>query len=225
MLYIDPVDCIDCEACVPECPVEAIFAEANVPAQWTSFTPAERREVRRPQGARRRPHHREAGRQGRAGVQEEVSSPRSAVRSGEPSSPLVRCRLDSTLTADHRLRQPARRPPHPARHPRRPHGPGPAPLPAPVPRRPARHRGAALAVVVHPQPLHPAAPARPSPPPSTPASGTPRPARRCCTTRACQTEAAAAAAARRAGPLRHAGRQPAGRRRRPRDDRRRASSG
>src|SRR5580692_2607196 len=35
MLYIDPADCIDCEACVPECPVEAIFAEANVPAQWT----------------------------------------------------------------------------------------------------------------------------------------------------------------------------------------------
>jgi ferredoxin len=24
---------------VPECPVEAIFAEANVPAQWTSWTP------------------------------------------------------------------------------------------------------------------------------------------------------------------------------------------
>jgi ferredoxin len=39
MLYIDPADCIDCEACVPECPVEAIFAEANVPAQWASFTP------------------------------------------------------------------------------------------------------------------------------------------------------------------------------------------
>ncbi len=38
MLYIDPVDCIDCEACVPECPVDAIFAEANVPAQWNSFT-------------------------------------------------------------------------------------------------------------------------------------------------------------------------------------------
>ena len=38
MLYIDPVDCIDCEACVPECPVEAIFAEANVPTQWSSFT-------------------------------------------------------------------------------------------------------------------------------------------------------------------------------------------
>lgn len=38
LLYIDPVDCIDCEACVPECPVEAIFAEANVPAQWTDWT-------------------------------------------------------------------------------------------------------------------------------------------------------------------------------------------
>lgn len=37
MLYIDPNDCIDCEACVPECPVEAIYAEANVPAQWQSF--------------------------------------------------------------------------------------------------------------------------------------------------------------------------------------------
>jgi ferredoxin len=39
MLYIDPVDCIDCEACVPECPVEAIYAEANVPPQWTNYTP------------------------------------------------------------------------------------------------------------------------------------------------------------------------------------------
>src|SRR5205823_12774934 len=39
MLYIDPVDCIDCEACVPACPAQAIFAEANVPAQWASPTP------------------------------------------------------------------------------------------------------------------------------------------------------------------------------------------
>ena len=30
---------IDCDACVPECPVEAVFSEANVPAEWTSFTP------------------------------------------------------------------------------------------------------------------------------------------------------------------------------------------
>ena len=37
MLYIDPVHCIDCEACVPECPVEAIFHESNVPGPWTQF--------------------------------------------------------------------------------------------------------------------------------------------------------------------------------------------
>ncbi len=37
MLYIDPAECIDCGACVPECPVEAIFDEGSVPedeAQW-----------------------------------------------------------------------------------------------------------------------------------------------------------------------------------------------
>ena len=37
MLFIHPEECIDCEACVPECPVEAIFSEANTPAQWTSY--------------------------------------------------------------------------------------------------------------------------------------------------------------------------------------------
>ena len=37
MLYIDPGDCIDCEACVPECPVEAIFSDANIPDQWQSY--------------------------------------------------------------------------------------------------------------------------------------------------------------------------------------------
>jgi ferredoxin len=37
MLYIDPEECIDCGACVPECPVEAIFDEAQLPEdqrQW-----------------------------------------------------------------------------------------------------------------------------------------------------------------------------------------------
>ena len=36
-LYIDPDDCIDCGACVPECPVEAIFSEPNTPSQWSSY--------------------------------------------------------------------------------------------------------------------------------------------------------------------------------------------
>ncbi len=37
MLFIHPEECIDCEACVPECPVEAIYSEPNVPAQWSSY--------------------------------------------------------------------------------------------------------------------------------------------------------------------------------------------
>ncbi len=37
MLYIDPDECIDCDACRVECPVEAIFHEDNVPEEWRSF--------------------------------------------------------------------------------------------------------------------------------------------------------------------------------------------
>jgi NAD-dependent dihydropyrimidine dehydrogenase PreA subunit len=37
MLYIDPVACIDCGACVPVCPVEAIYAEDNLPYCWDQF--------------------------------------------------------------------------------------------------------------------------------------------------------------------------------------------
>jgi ferredoxin len=38
-LAIDPVDCIDCAVCVPECPVDAIFAEDDVPTDQRDFTP------------------------------------------------------------------------------------------------------------------------------------------------------------------------------------------
>jgi ferredoxin len=38
MLYIEPEDCIDCGACVPACPVEAIFAESELPEKWRHFT-------------------------------------------------------------------------------------------------------------------------------------------------------------------------------------------
>ena len=37
MLYIHPDECIDCEACVPECPVEAIFHQDNVPEDQKDF--------------------------------------------------------------------------------------------------------------------------------------------------------------------------------------------
>jgi len=37
MLYIQPDECIDCGACVAECPVSAIFPADDVPPQWKSF--------------------------------------------------------------------------------------------------------------------------------------------------------------------------------------------
>jgi ferredoxin len=36
-LAIDPDDCIDCAVCVPECPVNAIYAEDDVPADQQAF--------------------------------------------------------------------------------------------------------------------------------------------------------------------------------------------
>ena len=36
-LAIDPDECIDCTLCVPECPVEAIFAEDDVPKAQVEF--------------------------------------------------------------------------------------------------------------------------------------------------------------------------------------------
>lgn len=36
-LTIDPDSCIDCAVCVPECPVEAIFADDDVPLDQRSF--------------------------------------------------------------------------------------------------------------------------------------------------------------------------------------------
>jgi ferredoxin len=38
MLLIDPEECIDCGACVDECPVHAIFPEEDLPEKWREFT-------------------------------------------------------------------------------------------------------------------------------------------------------------------------------------------
>ena len=37
MLVIDPDECIDCAVCIPECPVNAIYAEEDVPADQMNF--------------------------------------------------------------------------------------------------------------------------------------------------------------------------------------------
>ena len=44
-LYIHPDECIDCGACVPECPVQAIFPAEEVPAEWTNWTEVNREET------------------------------------------------------------------------------------------------------------------------------------------------------------------------------------
>jgi len=36
--YIDPVECIDCGACVPVCPVSAIFPLGDLPEKWKQYT-------------------------------------------------------------------------------------------------------------------------------------------------------------------------------------------
>ncbi len=35
---IDPDECIDCDACVEACPVDACFAEDQLPEEWTKYT-------------------------------------------------------------------------------------------------------------------------------------------------------------------------------------------
>lgn len=37
-LYIAPAECIDCGACMPECPVAAIFPQDELPAKWNGYT-------------------------------------------------------------------------------------------------------------------------------------------------------------------------------------------
>ena len=36
-LAIDPEECIDCSLCVPECPINAIYAEDDLPADQQHF--------------------------------------------------------------------------------------------------------------------------------------------------------------------------------------------
>ncbi len=37
-LYIQPDECIDCGACEPVCPVQAIFYQDDLPQEWSAFT-------------------------------------------------------------------------------------------------------------------------------------------------------------------------------------------
>jgi ferredoxin len=37
MLVIDPETCIDCELCVPECPINAIYPEEELPEEYSEW--------------------------------------------------------------------------------------------------------------------------------------------------------------------------------------------
>lgn len=37
MVFINPDTCVNCDACVPACPIEAIFSEENLPAKFQSW--------------------------------------------------------------------------------------------------------------------------------------------------------------------------------------------
>jgi NAD-dependent dihydropyrimidine dehydrogenase PreA subunit len=54
MLYIDPDECIDCGACEPVCPVTAIFAEDDVPADQAEYTPLNAQWYKDPEAVRAR---------------------------------------------------------------------------------------------------------------------------------------------------------------------------
>ena len=38
-VWINPETCIDCDACVPECPVEAIYSDLALPEQYADWLP------------------------------------------------------------------------------------------------------------------------------------------------------------------------------------------
>jgi Fe-S-cluster-containing dehydrogenase component len=46
-VFINPDECIDCGLCEPECPVNAIFVDSEVPANWKDFIELNAKEGRR----------------------------------------------------------------------------------------------------------------------------------------------------------------------------------
>ena len=36
-MYINPAECIDCNACANECPVSAVFYEGDLPTEWKHY--------------------------------------------------------------------------------------------------------------------------------------------------------------------------------------------
>jgi ferredoxin len=61
MLTIEPDECIDCAVCIPECPVNAIYAEEDVPEDQRDFIPLNAELSRQwPAITRMKPHDEDA---------------------------------------------------------------------------------------------------------------------------------------------------------------------
>ena len=127
MLSIDPNECIDCGACEPECPVNAIYPEESLPPEWA---PVHRRSTRSGSTTRRRPA-RPADRRAQAARLTPLAGPRPRhaerpytgpvrIVSLLPSATEIVFALglgDELVGRQRGLRLPARRPPHPGREP------------------------------------------------------------------------------------------------------------
>ena len=86
MLVIDPEECIDCGACEPECPVEAIFPEDALPEKWEPF-------VKHQRGLRRGHGH---GQRARRRVRDRAQRPERAAgvgRTARRSAGRIRLRI------------------------------------------------------------------------------------------------------------------------------------
>ena len=101
MLYIHPDECVDCGACEPVCPVEAIYYEDDVPEQWTAYTKANVDFFDELGLAGRRLEGRQ-GRHGRGAGEEPAAAAARRVRSFDlPDFPWDSLAEDKALAAAH----------------------------------------------------------------------------------------------------------------------------
>ena len=90
-LFIDPNECIDCGACEPECPVNAIFPEESLPSEWAKLHD-HRRDLVHGQGrrARRRRRGQARGLMASRGSASRVGACGSGPRRGCQHAPRMR---------------------------------------------------------------------------------------------------------------------------------------
>ena len=87
MLVISPDSCIDCAVCIPECPVDAIFHEDDLPSNQRKFIPINaEHSAHWPLISRRQPAPDDADAWSQVTDKARLLDPRPALRKGEPPS-------------------------------------------------------------------------------------------------------------------------------------------